>query len=201
MRGKAPVDESTLTPQEIEARVQRLTTVATNLFKRGSYQPAFESLMKAYLLDPTNPRVMDCEKTLLPALEVMRKGGLFASEGAQHEGGQNVQLARLLTDRGAKLAGTVDDHAVAAKNPAPVQLPPDPLHLLQQQRIEMLKRKAQQAKQEHEQQIWRDASKPPRVPKASQKEPPPTTETNPPSESQKIQGGLFSKFKQGKFFT
>ena len=54
---------------ELQARVKRLTNVAINLFERGSYETAFDSLMKAYLLDPTSAYVMNCEKTLLPAIE------------------------------------------------------------------------------------------------------------------------------------
>jgi tetratricopeptide (TPR) repeat protein len=67
-----------LTP-ELQARVKRLTNVAINLFERGSYETAFDSLMKAYLLDPTSTYVMNCEKTLLPAIELMRKRGSITS--------------------------------------------------------------------------------------------------------------------------
>ena len=67
-----------MTP-ELQARVKRLTNVAINLFERGSYETAFDSLMKAYLLDPTSTYVMNCERTLLPAIELMRKRGTITS--------------------------------------------------------------------------------------------------------------------------
>lgn len=69
--------------KELQARVKRLTNVAINLFERGSYEIAFDSLMKAYLLDPTSTYVMNCEKTLLPAIELMRKRGTIASAAQQ----------------------------------------------------------------------------------------------------------------------
>ncbi len=204
MRGKDRAEERQLTPQEIDARIQRLTAVATNLFKRGSYQPAFESLMKAYLLDPTNPHVVDCEKTLMPALEVMRKGGLFSQESSPGGGADTLQLARLLADRGAILAGATDEHAAGAPVRSAAQRPAaDPAKQFQQQRIELLKQKALKAKLEREQQMWRDASRPPRVQGPAHDEPPAATpaDVTPPRESQRISGGLFAKIKQGRFFT
>jgi tetratricopeptide (TPR) repeat protein len=71
-------EQPQMTP-ELQARVKRLTNVAINLFERGSYETAFDSLMKAYLLDPSSSYVMNCEKTLLPAIELMRKRGTIAS--------------------------------------------------------------------------------------------------------------------------
>ncbi len=67
---------------ELQARVKRLTNVAINLFERGSYETAFDSLMKAYLLDPTSTYVMNCERTLLPAIELMKKRGTMTSPQA-----------------------------------------------------------------------------------------------------------------------
>lgn len=197
------MEEESLSSQEIDARVRRLTVVATNLFKRGSYQPAFDSLMKAYLLDPASPHVLACEKTLLPVLELMRERGMFTSGDTHNEGAGQFQLARRLTEQMTKLAGSANDLSESQKGAEPAKQEPDPLQKLQEQRITMLKQKHQQAKQEREQQMWRDASKPPRVPLPVQKDSPAhsPTEPSPPSESQKVSGGLFAKIKQGKFFT
>lgn len=58
---------------DVQRRVKRLTGAASQLLERGAYETAFETLMKAYLLDPTSPDVIECEKTLLPTWESMRK--------------------------------------------------------------------------------------------------------------------------------
>jgi hypothetical protein len=197
------VEEKSLSSQEIDARVRRLTVVATNLFKRGSYQPAFDSLMKAYLLDPSSPHVLACEKTLLPVLELMRERGMFSSGDSHNEGAGQFQLARRLTEQMTKLAGSANDLSESQRGARPAKPEPDPLQKLQEERIMMLKQKHQQAQQQREQQMWRDASKPPRVPLPARKDSPenPPTEPSPPSESQKASEGLFSKIKQGKFFT
>ena len=60
---------------DVQRRVKRLTGAASQLLERGAYETAFETLMKAYLLDPTSPDVIECEKTLLPTWESMRKKG------------------------------------------------------------------------------------------------------------------------------
>ena len=60
---------------DVQRRVKRLTGAASQLLERGAYETAFETLMKAYLLDPTSPDVIECEKTLLPTWESMRKLG------------------------------------------------------------------------------------------------------------------------------
>jgi tetratricopeptide (TPR) repeat protein len=73
------------TPNDLSARVKRLTNVAVNLFERGSYETAFDSLMKAYLLDPTSTYVQNCEKTLLPAIELMRKRGTISAQAVPEQ--------------------------------------------------------------------------------------------------------------------
>ncbi len=177
--------------------MKRLTSVATNLFKRGSYEPAFESLMKAYFLDPTSPHVLACEKTLMPALEMLRQRGSFSTSDLSGASGQNLQLARLLT----QLASKPSSAAEPPKDATPDRNSPlaDPARILQQQRIDALRLKHEQAKKEREKEMWRNASKPPRaVGKTADPSAPPE---KPLTESQKVQGSLLSKLKQGKFFS
>jgi hypothetical protein len=69
----SPADESLLSPQEIRARVFQYTTTAHILLKQGLSEPAFDALMKAYLLDPVNPDVIACEKSVLPVWEDARR--------------------------------------------------------------------------------------------------------------------------------
>lgn len=60
--------------KEIQNRIRRLTSAAENFLENGAYKNAFESLMKAYLLDPLSPFVIACERTVLPAWEQARAG-------------------------------------------------------------------------------------------------------------------------------
>jgi hypothetical protein len=52
---------------ENQRRVRNLTSSAEYFYSRGAIDNAFESLMRAYLLDPAAPEVMDCERRILPA--------------------------------------------------------------------------------------------------------------------------------------
>ena len=61
-------------PEQIRLQIRQLTDTATVLLNRGLSESAFESLMKAYLLDPMNPDVVACEKRVLPAWEKQRSG-------------------------------------------------------------------------------------------------------------------------------
>ena len=192
-----PSREEHPSAHEIERRIKRLTSVATNLFKRGSYAPAFESLMKAYLLDPSSPHVVACEKTLLPALEIMRQRGSFSSADRSGSGGQNIQLAQLLTRQAsaadAPSPETGRRQAAGDKN-SPLT---DPARILQQQRIEALKQRHEQVKKDREKAMWRNASRPPKIQNADSA--PPQEEAS--KEPQKAPGGLLSKLRQGKFFS
>lgn len=192
-----PLTDEAAEAAKIESQVRRLTAVATNLFKRGSYEPAFESLMKAYLLDPTSPYVLACEKTLMPALEMMRRRGSFSTSDMSGSGGQNVQLARLLTEMASKSRIREKE----AKKNAPDKNSPlaDPAKILQQQRVEALRQRHEQAKKEHELRMWREASDPPKV--VGKNDAQPDSADKPGPDSQQPPGGLLSKLKQGKFFT
>jgi hypothetical protein len=64
--------EPQLTPEELRLRVHQLVVNADALLSRGQSESAFESLMKAYLLDPLAPEVLSCEKRVLPAWELTR---------------------------------------------------------------------------------------------------------------------------------
>ena len=71
-RGIKSVDETSPSPQEIHAKVKHLVDTATVFIDRGMNESAFESLMRAYLLDPLAPEVISSEEKILPLLEVMR---------------------------------------------------------------------------------------------------------------------------------
>jgi hypothetical protein len=58
--------------KDLESQITRLTGAAEQYLQRGQSALAFDSLMEAYLLDPLNPRVVSCEKNVLPAWEAFR---------------------------------------------------------------------------------------------------------------------------------
>jgi hypothetical protein len=59
--------------EETRLRIRELTETAHILLNRGLSESAFETLMKAYLLDPLNPDVISAEKRVLPAWELVRR--------------------------------------------------------------------------------------------------------------------------------
>ena len=62
-----------LSGEETARRIRELTETAQVLLNRGLRESAFDTLMRAYLLDPLNPEVLSCEKKVLPAWEDMRR--------------------------------------------------------------------------------------------------------------------------------
>jgi hypothetical protein len=59
--------------EQIRLQIRQLTDTATVLLNRGMSEGAFDSLMKAYLLDPMNPDVIACESRVIPAWEKARQ--------------------------------------------------------------------------------------------------------------------------------
>lgn len=68
----------------VDARrqIRSLTSSAQYFLTRGAVDNAFESLMRAYLLDPVAPEVLACEKSILPAWQSLHG---TASADAQRE--------------------------------------------------------------------------------------------------------------------
>jgi hypothetical protein len=139
-RHPSGVRHETADGKDTDARVQRLTLVASRLFDRGAFDAAFESLMKAYLLDPGNPLVVACEKQMMPVWNTLRKTGFpgFAPEEflAQRKPAPQVR---------------------PASPPPQTQAKPDP-----SSRLEERKRQLEQQRKEREQTMWRNASQPPK---------------------------------------
>lgn len=118
-------------------QVTRIVSVAKNLFQRGSVEPAFETLMKAYILDPLNEEVIKAEELILPAMEVWKKRGSVAMP--QHATPTPVLRERLSSPQ----QGNIRD----------MQEPND--------RLEQLKRDKEIQRQAKERAMWRKASEPP----------------------------------------
>ncbi|MEW6511704.1 MAG: hypothetical protein AB1428_12185 [Bacteroidota bacterium] len=161
-------------PDEIETQVKRLTSKATELLRRGAYETAFDSLMNAYLLDPVSPYVIETERTLLPAIEMMRK--------AKKEGSQRLAAA--------------NGQSPSARRPATSMLSPE-----DSQRLEELMRQKELEREDRERALWREASRPPKILEGLLPPDPPKMELDPipPAAPQKEHSGFFAKLKHGKF--
>jgi hypothetical protein len=75
-------NEPVLPAGELLTRVRQLTNMAERLLESGSPESAFDTLMKAYMLDPVSPYVASCEKTVLPAWRQLRA---YPSSSQQEE--------------------------------------------------------------------------------------------------------------------
>ena len=73
--------EPVLTPAELQTRIRQLTTMAERYLERGSLDTAFDTLMKAYLLDPVSPFVLSCERNVLPAWQSLHAHPSPSPEG------------------------------------------------------------------------------------------------------------------------
>ncbi len=164
-----PVVEQLQASPELQARVKRLANVAINLFERGSYETAFDSLMKAYLLDPSSAYVMHCEKTLLPAIELMRKRGTIS---------------------------TPTTAAPTSQLSSPRQTPSEDTPGNEESRLDVLKRQKELERQEKERAVWRDASKP--FDSITRKVEPPKNDPPGSGTSSHQGGGFFNKLRGGK---
>lgn len=171
--GIRPNGETAPRPDEIEAQVKRLTTKASELLRRGAYETAFDSLMNAYLLDPVSPLVIETERTLLPAIDMLRKG--------KKDGSHRMTMA--------------------VQPPSGRRTDTRPLSEEDSQRLEELRRQKEQERFTHEREMWREASKTPRILENLLPPDPPKMEPDPPPKpgSQKTDSGFFAKLRLGKF--
>lgn len=168
LSGQIPDPEPVQMTPELQARVKRLTNVAINLFERGSYETAFDSLMKAYLLDPTSTYVMNCERTLLPAIELMRKRGTITSPATAKPMSQLSSSQPTSQEKGDN----------------------------EDTRLEILRRQKEAERQERERAMWRDASRP--LDSITRKVEPPKNNPSGSDSNGKESGGFFNKLRGGK---
>ncbi len=171
-------------PKDLQGRVRQLTNVAERFLEQGSYENAFEALMKAYLLDPVSPYVVTCEKAVLPVWQRQHQP-MSASPG--------FASIPLRSERRSTMA-------------QPPEYTPTPLPRAslagpnntqtEHDRIEALMLQKEMERQERERALWRQASSPP---KASHQQSNATDESAAKAGEQKIERGLFAKLKLGKF--
>jgi hypothetical protein len=158
---------------DVEANVRKLTKRASDLVRRGAYETAFDSLMSAYLLDPVSPLVIECEKIVLPALEKTRKP-------APNDGGAQPMKAPNSTPERVS-----DSERLRAEEEA---------------RLEELKQQRESERVEREREIWRQASRPPRIfENLFGPEPSKLDSEAPPVTPEKEHTGFFAKLRHGLF--
>lgn len=98
-RGIKSVGEVSPSPQEIHAKVRYLVDTAAIFIDRGMNESAFESLMRAYLLDPLAPEVISSEEKILPLLEVMRNSPTRQVDAVHHGLKSTPQSKAVTTDQ------------------------------------------------------------------------------------------------------
>jgi hypothetical protein len=139
---KPEESQSAASPSAPYDLVKELTDIAQELANLGLPEPAFDALMRAYLLDPLSPDVIACEKTIVPLWNSARS--------------QNGSLPR-----SAEIAEP------AISGPAPVIQPETEQKTrspeTDEERLEMLKQEKEIERVEKEREIWREASRVPRI--------------------------------------
>lgn len=174
-----------LSTKDLQIRIKQLTNIAEKYLEEGASDKAFDSLMKAFLLDPTSPYVTACEKAVLPIWEKMHPSN-------------DTLRSTLHTQK--------DNHTMLSQKPGgsdfagkPQSSTPEPLKskLEEEQRLNSLRQQREAERQEKERARWREASGPPKSFRPNeQKYTPRISPKNQPPEEER---GLFAKLKRGKF--
>ena len=174
--GIKPENEGTRPAEDVDVQIKKLTTKASELIRRGAYETAFDSLMNAYFLDPVSPTLMESEKTLLPAIEMMR------NQKTGKEGSQRMNGLTIMPPSGRRPEGST-------------------LSAQDSQRLEELKRQKEAERMERERAMWREASRLPRLLEEPVQPDPAKEMENPPpaAPEEKVPEGFFSKLRHGKF--
>ena len=179
--GIRPSNEPVRPPEGIDTQIRRLTLKASELMRQGAYETAFDSLMNAFFLDPVSATLMETEKSLLPAIEMMRRQKEGRAEGLKLTGLSSLPPSARRTD-----SSNLSDQ--------------------DSQRVEELKRLKETERSERERAMWREASRLPRILEEMLEPVPPKDFEDPPTASheqdeQKEPGGFFAKLRHGKFLT
>ena len=171
---RSAAEEPQLSQAELQSRIRQLTTVAEKFLDKGSLDNAFDSLMKAYLLDPVSPYVLSCEKAVLPAWQgAHEQAGSLPS--SYHEG---VAMRKFFVQG-------------ETTPPGAAPIPPE-----QEERLEALKLQKEMERREHDRALWREASRPSKVFGEKNK---PDSPSGADSGTPAADEGLFAKLKRGKF--
>ncbi|MBM2840404.1 MAG: hypothetical protein HW412_932 [Bacteroidetes bacterium] len=184
-------DYQTLTPEDIHTKIRFLTNMAEQFLESGSSERAFDSLMKAYLLDPLSPYVIASEKAILPAWENTRAQMNRPNADYSIDSSDNIFNSVKET--------MAQNNANGINNASPRLPQPGSPSTEEQLRMELLKQQKEQEREEKERAEWRDASRPFKVfgednsiNLSAQQEPE-------PQQPKHHTSSLFSKLRLGKF--
>jgi hypothetical protein len=192
---RTPEDETPLTPKDLEVQIRHLTTVAENFLEKHSYENAFDTLMKAYLLDPMSPYVIACERIVLPAWERVRNKK--NSWQPDNPTGTPSPFSSISSTERKFMS---ESHSDGFDHKAKSKVPPAENASAQkqlEQRLEFLKQQKELERKEKERSIWRRASKTSNLFGAEDAQPPETDKQSEPKPTK--YEGLFSKLRRGKF--
>jgi hypothetical protein len=172
----APAVKPVEVMEDVASRVKQLTSVARDLYARGSVEPAFDSLMNAFMLDPLSRDVAQVESLILPAFEMMKKRGsvTIQQEVAPPTTAQILQQSVLKGGSSGRETSQLS-------------------------RLEQLKQQKEQERLVKERAMWRKASEAPRLAEADDEAAISASEPQlvPPSPV-KHRDGLLSRFWNGK---
>ncbi|MFN0159299.1 MAG: hypothetical protein ACKVRP_14660 [Bacteroidota bacterium] len=173
--------------KDIQGRVRQLTNVAATFLEQGSYENAFDALMKAYLLDPVSPYVITCEKAVLPVWQrqhrPMSASPSLASTLLRSE--RKTTMAPPEFTSTPRLQGSLAGSDSSQND---------------HERLEALKLQKEMERQERDRAVWRQASNPPKLFGQTQAPPKNASQEN-NLEQPKQERGLFAKLKLGKFLS
>jgi hypothetical protein len=189
-------DDLNLTPEDIHTKIRFLTNMADQYLESGSSDKAFDSLMKAYLLDPLSPYVVATEKTVLPAWENNR----WQNRSNTDRSDSSYEVLNNMSNIGNIGMASSNSHGINSPfTPRPSQQnslsqPGD-----EQLRMEMLMQQKEKERLEKERSVWREASKAPKIFGEDDPANLSASQQQTPERPKAQSGGLFSKLRLGKF--
>lgn len=134
--------------------VKEFTRIAHGYARLGLPEAAFDALMKAYLIDPINPDVIECEKEVVPLWNQSRQNGAPAAPPAATTA-PTTRRNPAPSERRPDVASDTWGHTRGAR-----QIIRDEEAEL---RLEVLKQDKELERREKERAMWREASKPPNI--------------------------------------
>lgn len=153
--GVKPVED----PDLSRGKIRRLLTVATTLLERGSYQSAYESIIKAEELDPQDPEVQALKAKVLPLYEASMARRSAGTSGPARRG-DSAGVAASMAGRLMAEAKKEEQESAKPKE--------DPLPSFED-RLEALRRLRETQRLAYERALWNQSTqKPTTVRPASQ---------------------------------
>jgi hypothetical protein len=150
-------------PELSRGKIRRLLTVATTLLERGSYQSAYESILKAEELDPQDPEMLALKEKVFPLYESSmqrRSAGTSAPARRGDSAGVAASMAGRLMAEAKK---EEQESAQQKENPVPTF----------EERLEALRREKDTQRIAHERELWSQTTQKPTAGRPSSHSPQP----------------------------